>query len=105
MRTDSRGVRYDITKKKAKRKAAIDHAVHGSWGFPSIGYYRKGKVHCSCAMCAAKTNGRINKSCGPVSEDHRGTRLAVTNGQYGRKNYCAADKRKVDAMSARVQEV
>lgn len=105
MKAENRGVRYDATKKKAERKAAVDRAVHGSCSYPSFGYYRKGKIHCSCAMCAAKTNGRINKSRGPVSEDHRGTRLAVTNGRYGRKNYCAADKRKVDAMSARVQEV
>lgn len=44
-----------------QRKMRIDKEVHniGSW-YKFRGQYSKGKIHCSCPMCAVKTrvNGR-----------------------------------------------
>ncbi|MEW4285278.1 hypothetical protein [Priestia koreensis] len=31
-------------------------AEHTGWHVPSVGYFAKGKVHCSCCLCAVKTN-------------------------------------------------
>ena len=94
----NRGNRRDVTESKMKRKMRIVHEQHDYWHYPAEGYYRKGKIHCSCAMCSAKTNGKLNKSMGPVSETSHGTRLAVTNERYGKKNWKLSDKRKIDSM-------
>lgn len=72
--------------------------------YNNLHQYSKNKIHCSCAMCAAKTNGKINKSNGPVSSRHHGTRLATTNCRYGRKNYTIAEKKKIDDMNYQLME-
>ena len=94
-----------VTENKVKRKAYIwGFTIGGKLDEADLGALRKGKVHCSCPMCAAKTNGSINKSGGPVDggsavRKGHGTRLSVTNGRYGRKSYSASDRRKVDRMA------
>lgn len=96
--------RQRLTEKAVERKKRIARGTDFSYRWE--GYLRKGKVHCSCAMCAAKTNSWVNKSRGPVCEEtpHGGTRLRVTNGRYGRKNYSAADRKKVDRMQYMLKE-
>lgn len=95
----TRGKRRKKDYAKAIRKERIANAVYpGGFNAPH-GYYRKGKIHCSCPMCSAKTNDRNNKSNGPVDgSGRRGTRLAGTHRRYGRKNYKPSDMRKIDHM-------
>lgn len=100
----NRGNRHYLTEKKVRRKIRIIHELNDYWSYPAEGYLRKGKIHCSCPMCTAKTNGSINKSRGPVSDSRHGTRLAVTNARYGRKNYKTSDKRRVDRMQDMLKE-
>ena len=83
---------------KARRKQKIVHELNDYWHYKYFGQYRKGKIHCSCPMCAAKTNGKINKSRGPVSSNRNFSRLAVTNDRYGKKHYKMSEKRKIDML-------
>lgn len=102
----NRGNRRDVTELKAERKIRICHNLNDYWRYPAKGYFRKGKIHCSCPMCSAKTNDKHNKSMGPVDEIyHRGSRLRGTHMRYGRKNYKLSDKRKVDRMTYQLNEM
>lgn len=78
---------------KGKRKQKIAIAL---FGYPSeciaiktpfnnhVGQYIKGKVHCSCMMCSAKTNNR---------------------GRYGRAiNYKHSDEMKVNSMKEQIHD-
>lgn len=50
----------DISRRKAERKKRIsDNFFYDgrSW-YPYLGYYRKGKIHCSCGMCTHKTRNK-----------------------------------------------
>ena len=47
------------------------------------GQFNKGKIHCSCPICSAKTNG---------------IPLIGTNRRIGKKNYCISDLRRVLGM-------
>ena len=58
--------------KKATRKRRIDRQVHwygrgldSSW-YNNLHEYSKGKIHCSCGLCAAKT-----RKHGPTISDIR----------------------------------
>lgn len=93
-----RGNRRYTTFVKAKRKAKIVHEMNDYWHYKYFGQYRKGKIHCSCPLCAAKTNNQINKSRGPLSQNRRLSRLSVTNSRYGKKNYKISERRKIDKM-------
>ena len=104
--------RRDITEKKAERKVRIVHALNDYWSYPYFGCYRKGKIHCSCPLCAAKTGSALQKSRGPVDqgaegEERRkahGRRIACTNGRYGKKHYKVSDRRKVDRLAYSEEE-
>ena len=105
-----RGNRRYQTYLKAKRKARIVHELNDYWFYPHFGQYRKGKIHCSCPMCAAKTNTRVNKSRGAVSSSPtdarhvRGCRLSVTNRRYGKKNYKFSELRSIVGMTQALAE-
>ena len=43
------------TQTKALRKFNIVKSLHNYWYYPHFGMYRKGKIHCSCPLCRAKT--------------------------------------------------
>lgn len=90
----NRGNRRYQTYLKAKRKERICHELNDYWRYPHFGMFRKGKIHCSCPMCSAKTNSKINKSNGPVCKG-RESRMAVTNKRHGRKNYKFSDLKKI----------
>lgn len=70
---------------KAKRKA--DLAAH-CWHYDNLHELSKGKIHCSCPLCAAKT---------------RKVLLNSTKGRY-KKNYSPADKRKEDSLNFKEKE-
>ena len=68
--------------KKAIRKRRIDREIdnsiyHRDW-YDNLHQYSKNKIHCSCPMCAEKTNNR---------------------GHYGSSmNWKITDRRKLDEM-------
>lgn len=90
---------------KAERKEKLANEIYPDGYHAAFGYFRKGKIHCSCPMCAAKTNGKLNKSRGPVDGTHRrGSRLAVTNHRHGKKNYKPSDTRKIESMAFQLKD-
>lgn len=94
----NRANRRMIAYTKARRKQRIVHELNDYWHYKYFGQYRKGKIHCSCPLCVAKTNNQINKSRGPLSQNRRLSRLSVTNSRYGKKNYKISERRKIDKM-------
>lgn len=97
----------------ALRKVHIVYMLNDYWYYPEFGYYRKGKIHCSCPICSAKTNGASLRSRGPVDqareEDTRrrahGTRITCTNKRYGKKHYKPSDRRKVDRLAYKEEDL
>lgn len=100
---------------KAKRKIKIVHDLNDYWYYKYPGMYIKGKIHCSCPMCAAKTNGTINKSKGPVDVQTRrygdkeythivGDRIPCTNHRLGKKNWKMSDAKKIESMKSQERE-
>ena len=53
------------------------------------GMLSKGKIHCSCPMCRAKTRNKGSRRKGSLSPAH---------------NYTIADQRKLDAMAADIRD-
>ena len=53
----TRDYRRKMNYTKAIRKRKIDHEIHETPFYNNIGRYIKGKIHCSCALCRAKSNG------------------------------------------------
>ena len=57
----TRSYRRRMRIKKARRKVKLIKEI---WGYDDpyldrpLGFYSKNKIHCSCPMCAAKTNNR-----------------------------------------------
>ena len=100
----NRGNRRDVAQAKAERKARIIHEQNDYWGYKYIGELRKGKIHCSCPLCSAKTNAGINKSKGQVDPSRKGCRIATTNGRYGKKSWKVSDLRKIDRYSDSLAE-
>lgn len=86
MRT--RAERRKMDAHKAIRKAMIAHWFNFS-DVP-LHYYSKGKLHCSCPLCRAKTNRR--------------TSMFGTCARLG-NNWAIADIKKLDAMSYREHEL
>lgn len=105
-----RGNRRDVSEAKAKRKLRIVKELNDYWHYPHFGQYRKGKIHCSCPMCASKTNASLSKSRGPTYQTpldentgfprtgRRGSRIPSTNGRFGKKNWKPSDRKKVERM-------
>ena len=99
-----RGSRRYQTYLKAKRKQDIVHELYDYWYYPAFGYYRKGKIHCSCPMCSAKTNSKINKSRGPVDSSRNFCRMSTTNSRYGKKNYKISELKNVMSMLNQLED-
>ena len=110
MHCHNRGDRKHVDDMAVLRKVRIVHMLNDYWVYPAYGYYRKGKIHCSCPICSAKTNATLNKSRGAVDQatdtdrNKHGRRLPCTNKRYGRKNYKSSDMRKVDRLTYREDE-
>lgn len=51
-----------IRKKHIKRKKRIIHEILGNnWSYKYDGCLSKGKIHCSCGLCASKTRNKKYK--------------------------------------------
>ena len=99
----NRGNRRKTDWAKAIRKQRITHEQNDYYQYPSLGSFRKGKIHCSCPLCSAKTNDGINKSRGPVDGGHS-SRLTGTHMRYGKKNWKISDKKKIDKLEYQFSE-
>lgn len=89
----SRAYNRDISLRKAKRKKRIsDHFFYDghSW-YPSLGYYRKGKIHCSCGACSRKTR-------------NKGSRRWIYGNYSPSIDYKASEKRRQIAMDMDEQD-
>lgn len=80
----TRAIRRKRAKKKANRLLRIEHQYGFSFYDDKKGYLRKGKIHCSCPLCRAKTNAR--------------KMVATGNSKHRYDNYFKpSDRRKVDS--------
>lgn len=82
----NRGYRRKINFRKGRNKKRLfERLAHGSWSlYEYDGQYIKGKIHCSCPACSAKTNNR---------------------GRYGAAmNYKHSDLQKLDSMKCQEEE-
>lgn len=100
----NRGNRRKENAAKALRKARIIKNHNNYWCYKSLHQLSKGKIHCSCAMCSAKTNNSYTKSRGPVDEKRHFCRLACTNDRYGKKSWKTSDRKKIDSMNNQKEE-
>ena len=64
-----RNYHREMREKHIKRKKRIANSYHHPFTLKFDGMYSKGKIHCSCPMCANKTNtkhlGKIGISYSP----------------------------------------
>lgn len=105
---------------KAIRKKRISDSW--MWGtnhpwYDNLHQYSKNKIHCSCTMCRAKTNSKIEKASGVghfclytyIAEDGTEQKNWISH-TWGRsysgykKNWKPSDLRKIQAMDARIKE-
>lgn len=61
----SRAARRKTDVSKARRKQNICRTVYGYDYYSDLHTYSKNKIHCSCALCAAKTRRGKLRRCGP----------------------------------------
>lgn len=57
----SRAYNRDVSHRKALRKKRLSDTFYSLIGrhfYPALGYYRKGKIHCSCGACSQKTRNK-----------------------------------------------
>lgn len=79
-----------MREKHIRRKKRICQEVYGFDWYKQDGYYDKGKIHCSCSLCAAKTNDRLLSTAG-------------THKRYGKKNWKYSDRKKIDSMNDKLK--
>ena len=88
----NRGNRRKINYSKAMSKKHISIQLYGDRGwYECDGKYIKGKIHCSCDMCQAKTYGKKNW--------YRGYRRIDTH-----KNWKVSDLRRVESLNDKLSE-
>ena len=78
----SRAERRSLDLKKAKRKQKISREVYGVDWYPDLHRYSKGKVHCSCPICATKTNNRRTRVWGPAYNPPASLRRKIDRMNY-----------------------
>ena len=75
---------------KAKRKRSIALHVYGFEFYQIPGKYDKGKIHCSCPLCRAKTNKQ---------------KARVGLGGPGSKNWTISDLKKIEEGQSQMKEL
>jgi hypothetical protein len=98
MKANSRAYNRDVSRRKALRKKRITEEVYYSCYknnlpyFANLHQFSKGKIHCSCGMCMAKTRNKKYR------------RRHIYGNYAPSINYKISDKRKVEAMAADINE-
>lgn len=82
-----RGNRRKQDAAKAIRKRKLAKELYQLDWYDNLHEYSKGKIHCSCPMCRAKTNGKKNIKTGSTSN-----------------NWKRSDLLKIAAMEAKEKE-
>lgn len=81
----------DISRRKALHKRRIDRLTQGHYSgrdyYDNLHQYSKNKIHCSCPLCAAKTNSKY-----------------VHGGKFNGKNPCLRDRKALESMSQQMEE-
>ena len=72
---------------KARRKQLICKKIYGWEYYDNLHQYSKNKIHCSCPMCATKTNGKH-----------------IKNGWHPRFNPTMKDRKQIDKMNYNLKE-
>ena len=108
MNRDRAYYRYQ-REKHIRRKLGILRRLGGdeyvyAWSRDRPGCLSKGKIHCSCPMCAAKTNSGIYRSRGPFSAVRSFCRVPMTNERFGKKHFKWSDKKSVSKMLQELEE-
>lgn len=93
----SRGISYtrDVADRKGKHKQYICKYAYGWDYYDNSHQYSKGKIHCSCPCCTAKTNTSKYKSRGMVDPNKRHS-MKITGTSH--KNWKHSDAVKNDSM-------
>lgn len=100
----SRAHTISMREKHITRKKRICRDVYKCEYYKNDGQYNKGKIHCSCPICSAKTNDKnLVKSRGPIHSSHS-SRLATTHNRRGRKNWTVSDMRRLDELQDKLEE-
>lgn len=89
MATHNRGYYRDMRDKHIRRKKRIVHELNDYWVYKYDGQYSKGKIHCSCPLCCAKTRNKKYK---------RRLNLAPSI------NYKPSDLKKIEAMEEQAED-
>ena len=91
---ESRAYNREMSKRKALRKRRICQEVYHFEWYGNLHQYSKNKIHCSCPMCATKTNrkkhGKIRTFDYPIAKG---------------KNYCLADIKKIESMANSIDDM
>lgn len=81
----------EMREKHIRRKKRIAEKHYG-WGYYRCdGKYDKGKIHCSCSMCAQKTN-------------NKGKNRLKRGNYYPSKNWKHSDAINIESMEQELQE-
>lgn len=82
MRTRAERRKNDYNKAIRKKNIAEEH--YGFSYYNNVHQYSKNKIHCSCPLCSAKTNGK---------------------GRWGKSNNPThSDKMKIDSMNDKLED-
>lgn len=81
-----------MREKHISRKKKIAEKVYGHGYYRVDGKYDKGKVHCSCPMCSAKTN-------------NKGKNRLKKGNYYPSKNWKHSDQIKIERMESQMKEI
>jgi hypothetical protein len=93
MANHNRGYYREMRKKHIRRRKRIDQMYGDYWQYKYEGELSKGKIHCSCGMCMAKTR---NKKY----------RRRHIHGNYAPNiNYKFSEKKKILNMEEQLKEL
>ena len=97
----NRGIRRKKDYCKAKRKEYISKEVYGVDWYDNLHQYSKNKVHCSCPMCASKTNLKKWRGSGKRYDNR-----SLYGTSYGRKgkNWSMQDIKRIQNMTNAISE-
>ena len=92
MAIHNRGYYREMRHKHICRKKYINHALNDYWVYKYDGQYSKGKIHCSCGMCCAKTRNKSYK------------RRHIYGNYAPSINYKHSDRKKIESMRDKAKE-
>ena len=93
MAVHNRGYYRIMRKKHINRKKRINHALNDYWNYKFEGQLSKGKIHCSCGACMAKTR-------------NKGYKRRHIHGNYSKNlNWSHTDACKLKAMDQQIEDL